>query len=96
MKDIVYIAIIVLLLLVIKSDYSEYAMKSYSILTPPIKLYYENNILGFSTVTVEDGRGYRVSLSGFSSIANRISNEYDVGEVIKIKKDTNYYKPVKK
>lgn len=96
MKDIVYVAIIVLLLLVVRSDYNEYAMKSYSILTPPIKLYYENNILGFSTVTVEDERGYRVSLSGFSSIANRISNDYDVGEVIKIKKDTNYYKPVKK
>lgn len=95
MKDIVYVAIIVLLLLVVRSDYNEYAMKSYSILTPPIKLYYENNILGFSTVTVEDERGYRVSLSGFSSMANRISNEYDVGEVIKIKKDTNYYKPVK-
>lgn len=95
MKDIVYIAIIVLLLLVVRSDYNEYAMKSYSILSPPIKLYYENNILGFSTVTVEDERGYRVSLSGFSSIANRISNEYDVGEIIKIKKDTNYYKPVK-
>lgn len=95
MKDIVYVAIIVLLLLVVRSDYNEYAMKSYSILTPPIKLYYENNILGFSTVTVEDERGYRVSLSGFSSIANRISNEYEVGEVIKIKKDTNYYKPVK-
>lgn len=95
MKDIVYVAIIVLLLLVVRSDYNEYAMKSYSILTPPIKLYYENNILGFSTVTVEDERGYRVSLSGFSSIANRISNDYDVGEVIKIKKDTNYYKPVK-
>lgn len=96
MKDIVYVAIIVLLLLVVRSDYNEYAMKSYSILTPPIKLYYENNILGFSTVTVEDERGYRVSLSGFSSMANRISNEYEVGEVIKIKKDTNYYKPVKK
>ena len=95
MKDIVYVAIIVLLLLVVRSDYNEYAMKSYSILTPPIKLYYENNILGFSTVTVEDERGYRVSLSGFSSMANRISNDYDVGEVIKIKKDTNYYKPVK-
>lgn len=96
MKDIVYVAIIVLLLLVVRSDYNEYAMKSYSILTPPIKLYYENNILGYSTVTIEDERGYRVSLSGFSSIANRISNEYEVGEVIKIKKDTNYYKPVKK
>lgn len=95
MKDIVYVAIIVLLLLVVRSDYNEYAMKSYSILTPPIKLYYENNILGYSTVTIEDERGYRVSLSGFSSIANRISNDYDVGEVIKIKKDTNYYKPVK-
>ena len=95
MKDIVYVAIIVLLLLVVRSDYNEYAMKSYSILTPPIKLYYENNILGYSTVTIEDERGYRVSLSGFSSIANRISNEYEVGEVIKIKKDTNYYKPVK-
>jgi hypothetical protein len=95
MKDIAYIAIIVLLLLVVKSDYNEYTMKSYSILSPPIRLYYENNILGFSTVTVEDKRGYRVSLSGFSSIANRISNEYEVGEIIKIKQDTNYYKPVK-
>lgn len=95
MKDIVYITIIILLLLVVRSDYNEYAMKSYSILSSPIRLYYENNILGFSTVTVEDARGYRVSLSGLSSIANRISNEYEVGEVVKIKKDTYYYKPVK-
>ena len=94
MKDIGYLALIVMLLLVIKSDYNDTANKTYSLLTKPVILYYENNTLGFSNVTIQDNAGHRIHLPFITSLANRIGNDYNIGDTIDIKPmfDYNYTK----
>lgn len=92
MKDITYVVLIVMLLLVIKSDYNTYAEANYNLLSPPITLHHSSNFLWWHNVTLEDKRGYRFTLSGMSTLSNRIGQEYEEGDIVTIKQTNNFHK----
>jgi len=92
MRDLGYIALIVLLLFVVKSDYDIYAEANYNLLSPPITLHHSSNFLWRYSVTLEDKRGYRFTLSGISALSNRIGQEYEEGDIVTIKQTNNFHK----